>query len=174
MGVALLIVGDNVPLKQELLIDLDASYGRFRSLVEPLDEEAFTERWFGRWGVRQIVAHLAGWHRELGGGLERMGRGEKATPEGVDWDDVDGWNERFAASIGRKSKGQLLQELETAVARFKAVAAALPEERFEAGKTAARMVDRAGISHFETHAGRIEEWLKERSQLPKESRKKEA
>lgn len=162
-----------MPSKQELMADLDTAYERFRSLVEPLDEERFTERWFGSWGVREIVAHLAGWHRELGGGLERMGRGERPTPEGVDWDDVQGWNEKFTASTESEGKEQVLQELETAVKRFKAAASSLPEDRFGNGKTASKMIDRAGISHFVTHADLIEEWLKEQTQAPRESRKKE-
>src|SRR2546430_8700733 len=44
-----------------------------------------------------IVAHISGWHREMGPALERLARGEKPVPAGVSYDDVDAWNAKFAA-----------------------------------------------------------------------------
>lgn len=74
-----------MPSKQDELQWHEEAYREFRSLVDKIGEPQFEEKWLdGRWGVREIVAHLAGWHRELGTGLERMSRGEHPSPEGVD------------------------------------------------------------------------------------------
>ena len=113
--------------------------------------------------MREIVAHLAGWHREFGTGLERMARGERPTPEGVDWSDVQHWNDVFAAGAQGKDKAHVLQEFDDQVARFRRLAEELPEERFGPGKAATRILDGAGTGHFRTHAAMIRDWLKGRA-----------
>ncbi len=151
-----------MPTKREELDWHDGAYRRFRSLVEPIAEPQFEERWLdGRWGVREIVAHLAGWHRQFTIALERMGRGERPSPEGVDWSDVQAWNEHFAHEARNKTKAQVIRELDEAVATFHAAAEALPEERFGPGKTASRLLAENG--HFNTHADQIRGWLAHRA-----------
>jgi hypothetical protein len=46
--------------------------------------------WCGTWGVREILAHITGWQRELTPVLERLARGERPIPDGVSYADVDG------------------------------------------------------------------------------------
>ena len=153
-----------MPSKQEELRWHDEAYRDFRSLVGEVDPEEFEERWLdGRWGVREIVAHLTGWHRELGGGLERMSRGERPAPEGVNWGDFQHWNDIFAAGAQGRGKAEILQELDREVARFRRLGEQLPEERFGPDKTASRMFDLAGTGHFRTHAAMIRDWLKQRA-----------
>jgi hypothetical protein len=146
--------------KKQAFNDLDEAYKDFRQTIEGLDEERFRQKWLGgRWSVREIVAHLAGWHRELGLGLERISRGERATPEGVDWSDVEGWNRSFAEAAAHKEKEEVLRELDEAVEGFKQAGEKLPEERFQEGKTVWRLFQNAGISHFREHREGIAEWL---------------
>ena len=35
---------------------------------------------------------MDGWLREMTPALERLTRGERPTPEGIDWSNVDAWN----------------------------------------------------------------------------------
>lgn len=145
--------------KQQLLNDLDEAYREFRSAVEGLSEIEFERKWIdGRWGVREVVAHHTGWLGQLGGGLERMSRGEKPMPEGVDWMDVQGWNDTFAHHAMGKRRHAVLYELEQALQAFKQAADGVPEERFAEGKTASRMFDLAGISHFRESADMVRRW----------------
>lgn len=145
--------------KQRLLNDLDEAYREFLSAVEGLDEIEFETKWLdGQWGVREIVAHHTGWLGQLGGGLERMGRGERPTPEGVDWTDVQHWNDTFARHAMGKRRHEVLFELEQALQTFKEAGAKLPEERFGEGKTASRMFDLAGISHLRESAAMVRRW----------------
>jgi hypothetical protein len=149
-----------VDQKKQALEDLDEAYKDFLQTVDGLGEERFQEKWLGgRWGVREIVAHLAGWHRELRTGLERMYRGERTTPEGVDWSDVEGWNRSFAEAAAGKGKGEMLRELDEAVEGFKEAGRKLPEERFQRGKTAWTIFQNAGISHLREHMEEIRTWL---------------
>jgi hypothetical protein len=57
-----------------------------------------------------------------------------------------------------KTKDETLHELEAAVGRFKEAAAALPEDRLESGRTAAKIIDGAGISHFREHSAVVRHW----------------
>lgn len=132
------------------------AYREFRSLMRDIDEERFSEeRIEGRWAVREIVAHLVGWHRVLGAGLERMARGERLTPEGVDWSDTEGWNDIFALEAREKSKAEIIRELDESVALFRRLGEQLPEDRFGPGKTASLVFERAGSVHFQTHSATI-------------------
>jgi hypothetical protein len=150
-----------MPSKQEELKLHEQAYRDFRSLVESLDSRRFEEKWLDdRWGVREIVAHITGWHNEFSRGFERMKRGEPAAPEGVDWVDIQHWNDIFAAGAQGKDKAQILREFDEAVARFRKLAAELPEEFFGPEKTASGMMRHAGTSHFQTHTGMIMEWLR--------------
>ncbi len=145
--------------RQLLLAELDQAHQEFRSLVEDLDELQFERKWIDkRWGVREIAAHIAGWHGKLGAGLERMQRGERPVPEGENWEHVDGMNAVFAEHAKGKRKAEILEELDDAVRHFKEAAMRLPEDRFQEGKTARRMVDLAGIGHFGEHNEMIRNW----------------
>lgn len=149
-----------MPTKREELQWLESAYREFRTLVDGIDEASFEEKWLdGRWGVREIVAHIAGWLREMGAGLERLSRGERPAPEGVDWSDFQRWNDLFAQEAQGKSKTEVLRELDDEVARFTGYAAQLPEERFAPGKTANKIVQGAGTGHFHTHTAMIRGWL---------------
>src|SRR3989304_8456747 len=84
---------------------MDAGFAGLLDAVNGLSEEQLTRVWYGDpstslrtgWTVRDIVAHVAGWHREEIAMLERMARGERPVPESVDYTDDDAWNARFAA-----------------------------------------------------------------------------
>lgn len=148
--------------RQKLSQELDDAYQEFLSAVHDLDEHTFERKWLdGRWGVREIVAHHTGWFGQLGGGLERMARGEKPTPEGVDWTDVQPWNERFAQHAKGKLKGAVLDELAHAVTAFMEAATRLPDDRFVEGKTVHKMFDAAGISHFRESSAMVRRWRQE-------------
>lgn len=145
--------------RQQLLDDLDQAYREFRSLVGDLEEQQFERKWIdNRWGVREVAAHIAGWHGKLGAGLERMQRGERPVPEGENWEDVDGMNAVFAEHAKGKRRQEILEQLDDAVRHFKDAAMRLPEDRFREGKTARRMMDLAGISHFREHSEMIRNW----------------
>ncbi len=149
--------------REALLAHLDAAYGDLLTVVGGLDEHHFEEKWLdGRWGVREIVAHIAGWLGQLGGGLERMSRGEKPAPEGVDWTDVQTWNDTFARHAMGKRQAEVLSELEHAVQAFKDSAQRVPADRFGEGKTANKMFDAAGAPHLREHAEMVRRWRESR------------
>ena len=145
--------------RDELIQRLDAAYQDYRSAVEGLGEPQFDKKWLdGQWGAREITAHLTGWLGQLSGGLERMSRGEKPQPEGVDWSDSDRWNATFASHAKGKKHAQILEELEHGMESFKKAAMMVSEDRYGEGKTANRLFDGAGIVHFAEHAAVIRLW----------------
>ena len=145
--------------KQELLNSAAREYKAFHEPIQGLNEEQMTEVWLGTWSVRDIVAHMSGWHRELGPALERLARGERPVPEGKNYEtEVDAWNERFAASKQNTPVSDVLLELDESHEYFMHAAAQVPEERVVEGKTAWKIVDLNSAHHYKEHGDQIRAW----------------
>ena len=148
--------------KDELLNEAAREYKALHEALQGLNEEQMTQVWLGTWSVRDIVAHIAGWHREMGPALERMARGERPVAEGVSYDDIDAWNERFAAARRSTAVADVLLELDKSHAYFLKMAAAVPGDRFQPGKTAWKIVDQNGGHHYHEHGEQIRAWRSSR------------
>jgi hypothetical protein len=154
--------------KATAIHDLELGYQEFRGPIERLPEEAYSEVWLGTWSLQELLAHMAGWYREMTGAIERAGRGERPTPEGVDYGDSDAWNAKFA-KLAKNGKAAL-KDFEDAYAGYLAAAKALPESMFgtdaERGRPLIgnRLLQGAGTGHFEEHQGQLDAWLKARKQ----------
>lgn len=144
--------------KDELLNAAAREYQAFHEVLRGLNEEQMTEVWLGRWSVKDIVAHMSGWHRELGPALERMARGERPVLEGVRYDDVDAWNARFAAAARDAKVADVLLEFDKSHEYFMHLAATVPAERYQPGKTAHKIVDLNSAHHYQEHGGQIRAW----------------
>ena len=144
--------------KDALLREMEAGFADLLSTVDGLSEEQMTRVWYGDWSVRDILAHIAGWHREEIAMLERMARGERPVPESADYTDDDAWNARFVAKWRAASAGEVLAELEAIKEAYVAAAGRLPEERFEEGRTAHRLVQQGCTEHYREHGDEIRGW----------------
>lgn len=148
--------------KDDLLNQAAREYQALHKTLRGLNEDQMTEVWLGTWSVKDIVAHMSGWHRELGPALERLARGEKPVPDGKSYEDVDGWNARFAAAARDTTVADVLLEFDTSHGYFMRVADEVPEERFQPGKTAYRIVDFNSAHHYKEHGDQIRAWRKSR------------
>ena len=149
--------------KLDLLNEAARQYKAFHEVIQGLNETHMTEVWLGTWSVRDIVAHMSGWHRELGPALERIARGERPIPEGKNYEtEVDAWNEKFAAAKRNMPVADVLLELDASHESFMHAAAQVPEERFGEGKTAWKIVDLNSVSHYKEHGEQIRAWRAER------------
>ena len=144
--------------RDDLLRALDSGFAEFLSAVDGLSDEAMVRVWYGDWCLRDILAHVAGWHREMGGALERMGRGERPVPEGVDYANADLWNARFAEAQHNTSPASMVEELKASQAVLREAARSLPKERFQEGRAAYRILHTAGIYHYQEHGPKIQAW----------------
>jgi Protein of unknown function (DUF1706) len=150
-------------LKDDLLRQAEDDFGGLKRALAGLDDEAMRRPWLGAWGVREILAHIAGWQREMTPVLERLARGERPIPEGVSYEDFDGWNARHVAARRGLTVDGIRAELETTHREFLAAARAVPESRFGPDKTATRIVDLNGPHHYREHAGQIRTWRRQAS-----------
>lgn len=152
--------------KNMTIHDLELGYQEFRGPIAELDETAYAETWLGTWNLSQLLAHMAGWYREMTGAIERAGRGERPTPEGVDYGDTAPWNERFAKDA--KPGKAALSDFDHAYQAYLKAARALPEKMFgtdperDRPLIGNRLLQGAGIGHFEEHQPELEAWLKAR------------
>jgi hypothetical protein len=145
--------------KQEVLNDLDQSYNELQQALQSVNEQAAGEQWYGTWNAKQILAHMIGWDEEMSGALDRVARGERPVPEGVDYNDADSWNAGFAEKFASGEWPEVLQRFDSAHAKFRtALGNVSDEERFAEGKTAYRIAHNAAIDHYKEHAGAIRDW----------------
>ena len=147
--------------KDELLTQAAREYKAFYEALQGLSEDQLTTVWLGTWSIRDIAAHISGWHREMIPGLERMARGERPFPEGASYDDVDGWNARFAAAKRDWPVADVLLELDRSHEAFMHAAAAVPDERVVPGKTAWKIIDQNSAHHYKEHGEQILAWRAE-------------
>jgi hypothetical protein len=144
--------------KQKLLTDAETAYAELRQAADGLDAARITEPWLGTWGVREILIHVSGWHREMIPGFARLGRGEPPFPDGVSYDDFDDWNARFVEAKKGARLPDVLTELESSHRAFVNAAAALPDKFFAEGETARGLFEGAGAPHYREHAEQIRAW----------------
>ena len=144
--------------KEELLNQAAREYKAFHEALQGLNEEQMREVWLGTWSVKDIVAHMSGWHREMVPALQRLARGERPIPEGVSYEDVDAWNARFAAAARGVEVSDLLLDFDKTHEQFMHLADAVPEERFQPGKTTWKIVDLNSVHHYKEHGDQIRAW----------------
>lgn len=152
--------------KATTIKELENRYERFRAPLEHLDDGAFSEVWLGEWNLSQLLAHMTGWYREMTPAFERVARGERPVPEGVDYSNSDEWNAKFSkdARAGKSA----LREFDEAFAGYAGAAKQLPENLYgtdpEKGRPLIgnRLLQASGIGHFEEHQAQLDEWLKSR------------
>jgi len=148
--------------KQEAISGLEAAYERFRGKISQLPADAYSETWLGSWNLSQVLAHMSGWFHEMRGAIERVGRGERPTPEGVDYGNADPWNAKFAATASPGAAALPIFDL-----RFREyvdAAKALDESLFGTNdegrlRIGNRLLDGAGIHHFAEHEPQLDAWL---------------
>ncbi|HXA98614.1 MAG TPA: ClbS/DfsB family four-helix bundle protein [Candidatus Dormibacteraeota bacterium] len=146
--------------KTTLLSDAETEFTQLKRAIAGLSEAQLRLIWLGTWGVRDIIAHISGWHREMGPALLRMQKGERPIPKGVSYDDVDAWNARFADAKKSAETALILTDLDASHAAFMRAAAGVPDERFVPGKTAHKIVDLNSRHHYLEHREQIEAWRK--------------
>jgi hypothetical protein len=143
--------------KQELLQQAEQEYDGLKAAIKGLDEPQMIQVWLGTWGVREILAHAAGWHREMIPALERLGRGEAPYPDGA-YDDFDSWNARFVETRKGQAFADILRELDASHREVLSAASRLPDDHFGEGKPASGLVDGITAGHYREHAEQIRRW----------------
>lgn len=149
--------------KAEQLDKLDSAYRDFRSLIADLPEDAYQEQWLGEWNLSHLLAHMAGWWREMAPAFQRVADGQRPVPEGVDYSDADTWNDKFAAQAvpGKKA----LEDWDDAFRQYRAAADMLRDDLYgmdpEKGRPRIgdRLLGASGLNHFEEHYPQVKQWL---------------
>ena len=143
--------------RQDIIQSAEHEFAKLRAAVHGLDEARMTEVWLGTWGVRQIVAHIAGWHREMMPALERLARGEPPYADGT-YDDFDRWNARFVDERKDATSRDLLRELDGSHRALVQAIGRLADSAVAEGGAARGLLDGIGAAHYREHAAQIAEW----------------
>jgi len=143
--------------KSTLLREADEAFAELQRAIDGLEDETMRQVWLGTWGVREILIHISGWHREMIPALARVARGEPAYPAGT-YDDFDAWNARFVDRKSGVKTADVLAELDASHHAFMAAAAALPDAQLAPGGAALGSFEGAGAGHYREHAAQIRDW----------------
>ena len=150
--------------KAEVLQNVEAESQNLQEAVKGLDNDQMAETWLDGWSAKDILAHVLGWDREMIVFLERLARGERPAPEGVDYSDPNAWNAKFALEFAPISGSTVLAIWRQVHMNFLRAAKALPDDRFGEKdgkpKTANRMLADNGYQHYQEHTAQILEWRK--------------
>ncbi len=149
--------------KQSTLQLVDQEYQNLRKAIEGLDNDQLSRVWFGDWSVKDIVAHVCGWEREMTVALQRIANGERPTPEGVDWSQTDEWNASFSLAMAQISPQTVLAAWQQTHANYVKAANAVPGDRYGAKDDGTpnavnRLLEGSGHGHYREHAPQILEW----------------
>jgi hypothetical protein len=153
--------------KEQAIADLAQSYTDFRERIASLPDDAYRETWLGEWSLEQLLAHMAGWWREMSGAFPRVAAGGRPAPEGVDYSDADTWNAKFAA--GSKQGQAALDDWDEAFHEYYAAAQGLDASFYgvdpEKGRPRIgnRLLAASGLDHFAEHRPQLESWLRSRA-----------
>ena len=144
--------------KEAVLKLLDDEYQDLRKAIEGLERPDLERVWYGAWSVKDIIAHILGWEKEMTAALERMARGERPVPEGVDYSDSDTWNAKFSLALHAQLPTTVLAEWQQTHMCYVKAAKAVPDDRYGEGKTVNRLLETSGYGHYREHAPPIREW----------------
>ena len=143
--------------KTALLREADEAFAELERSVDGLSEEALGRVWLGTWGVREILVHISGWHREMIPALGRIAAGEAPYPPGA-YDDYDAWNARFVRQKTGVKAADVLAELDASHRDFLAAAEAVPDSHFAEDGAARGLLDGVGTGHYREHTTQIRDW----------------
>ena len=146
--------------KDVTLAKVEDGFKALLASVEGLDDDAMSKVFFDQWSVKDILAHISGWQREMTGAMERMARGEKPTPEGVDYSNSDDWNARFSSVMRQQNATTVLADLRQSFANYARAARGIPADRYGEGKTVNRLLETSGFGHYDEHLPAIKEYRK--------------
>jgi hypothetical protein len=147
-----------VATKAALLKQTDVEFLAFKAAYSGLSDSQLTRVMLGSWSVREILCHVAGWHREMVPVLERIARGEKPVPDGVSYEIADPWNEKFVKAYAGKPVAEIVKEVDASYLALIEAARKVAEERFAPGRSAARILDGVGPHHYREHGEQIRQW----------------
>jgi hypothetical protein len=136
--------------KTQLIEDIQDQAREFKDLVSSANEEEFeAKRFDGRWGYREVMAHLTGWQGQLAAGLRKATEqpGTEMPPPGQP--DME-WNDIFAEHARGKQRDQVLQEFDDGVSTFVSTAIDAPEDLFHEGRIGDRLA-REDLARFRQH-----------------------
>jgi hypothetical protein len=120
------------------------------------------------WSVKDILAHISVWEKQMVGWLAESLRGEapQQLSSGVAWD-LDGWNEQIYQKNRDKPLDQVLAEFDHSYSKALKAAKAVPEgelidpNRFawRESKPLWQMVAANTFWHYKEHRETIHQWL---------------
>ena len=104
-----------------VLEQIDAADAELRRRLDRIDEAHGTwDGAVGDWSVVSLLQHMHGWLTEMNAAVERMQQGQRPTPEGVSYADVDSWNNGFVEQRGAQSYADARAAFEAEHSRFRA------------------------------------------------------
>jgi hypothetical protein len=150
----------NLNTKSEILTAVDAAYADLESTFDTVDQaHAEWPQAFGTWSVINVLQHLDGWLVEMHGTVQRLGRGERPNPDGVDYSNIEAWNAKFIELRGVQTLADARAAFQQSHVALRTALDAVADDRYGEGRTVNRITATACIEHYAEHAQDIAAFL---------------
>ncbi len=143
-------------MKSAVLARFEAAFLDMTAVVDTLDEARLIEPVLDGWSVRDVLAHFAGYHRDMAVVLECLARGDKPpAPDGLTDDER---NAGYASEARTRPVPDVVAEWRSQFERCRRAAASLPDERFSDEHGPRAWLDEES-GHYQSHLNEIRAWL---------------
>lgn len=147
----------------EIIHSMDVTRRELMGLLDSIpDDKYLVPDAFGKWSLRDVIAHLIGWERVAVERLQIIKSG--ALPTGISTEEVDGWNQRFVEENTLQDKQSLLAELEAQRAELRTMLPTITDEEFTRSAEIPAMqfwLPRWTSKHEREHMQKIQQWIEE-------------
>ena len=155
--------------KAKLLIEIRTNYAALEDLLAPLNQtQMTTEGIMADWSIKDILAHIAAWHRRLLEWLHAAIQNEEPTISGPDSvEEMDTLNAHFYIESMFRPLNEVWTDFCTTYQQIMDIILAMPEDdlitsgRFFwlKGEPLWQVIAGDTYEHYQEHTKQIREWL---------------
>lgn len=150
-------IASGLTVKQQLLSELDAAFAELMAAVNGLSEAEMDRVWLGDWSLRDILAHIGGWQRQL---LTLVEQPPQAA-DAVNGKDVSSAAGAWADQARQLEPAALLALLQEVQYNLMTAARAAADDRFPEGTAVYRFFNSCGAHHIKEHTEQIVAWRRQ-------------
>lgn len=161
--------------KTKMLEKIQVERELLKTTLAQMSEEQITETPVQtKWTVKDILAHITAWERQLLNWLRTAAQGEppEIMPEGYDtWDDFDRLNEQIYIENRDRSLADIRADFDRIYQQLLAELQALPDDPHDDqwsvwrdGKPPWALIAGNTYDHYREHLKPIQAWLSKRTQ----------
>lgn len=141
--------------RPDLIASMEEAHADFLSLIERLaSKEAGKVGATSRWSLRDLLAHMVGWHHEAMKRIPELVRGGQDRSY-----DVGEMNRKFVEGLKEIPWGLLLRDLRNMHSGLVGMAKEIPERFLDPRSGIYQWLYQVGCGHYRDHQEAVRQWV---------------